>query len=261
MNLTETAAHINRLAAFCGPRDVPDLTRQALLQRFGIERANVMVLFGGSILCGGDVLAGAMRAGVAEKYVIVGGAGHTTGVLRARMQELFPDIRAESMAEAELFDIYLRRRHGLSVDWLETRSTNCGNNITNLLELLSKACHSCNRFILCQDATMQRRMAAGLQKRRPGAMIVNYAVYRATVVADEDRLRYAEAIPGMWEIGRYVSLLLGEIPRLTDDAQGYGPKGRGFIAHVDIPEAVTASFRALKEHYEVRGADERYAGG
>ena len=260
MNLTETAAHINRLAAFCGPRDVPELSWQALRRHFGVDRVNVMALFGGSILCGGDVLAEAMRAGVAEQYVIVGGAGHTTGTLRARMQELFPDIRAESMAEAELFDIYLRRRYGLSADWLETRSTNCGNNITNLLALLDGAGVPCRSVILCQDATMQRRMAAGMRKHRPDAQIVNYAAYRATVAADENGLRYVEAIPGMWAIERYVSLLLGEIPRLTDDAQGYGPRGKGFIAHVDIPEAVAAAFRALKEHYEVRGADERYAG-
>ena len=42
----------------------------------------------------------------------------------------------------------------------------------------------------------------------------------------------------MWDMERYVSLLMGETPRLTDDAAGYGPHGAGYIAHVDIPEEV-----------------------
>ncbi|STD42197.1 Uncharacterised protein [Edwardsiella tarda] len=42
-----------------------------------------------------------------------------------------------------------------------------------------------------------------------------------------------------------MSLLLGEIPRLRDDAQGYGPRGRDFIAHVDLPDEVEAAFQRL----------------
>lgn len=30
----------------------------------------------------------------------------------------------------------------------------------------------------------------------------------------------------------------GEIPRLRDDVNGYGPKGKKFIAHVNIPDKV-----------------------
>ena len=260
MELTEMAAHINRLADFCGPRDVPTLSRPALMARCGIERADVMALFGGAPLCGGDVLAGAMRAGIAKHYVIVGGAGHTTDTLRARMRRELPElVDVADMPEAALFDAWLRRKHGLSADDLETRSTNCGNNITNLLALLEERGIPCASFILCQDAAMQRRMDAGLRKHRQEALIINYAAYRAEVTADAGGLRFTSEIPGMWPMERYVSLLLGEIPRLTDNAQGYGPMGRGFIAHVDVPEAVTAAYRALQRYYEVRGADDRFA--
>ena len=60
---------------------------------------------------------------------------------------------------------------------------------------------------------------------------------------------------------RYVSLLLGEIQRLTDDENGYGPKGADFIAHVDIPEGVQAAYRQLSGVYEnlIRKADSQYA--
>lgn len=77
--MTESIANqINILGAFCGKRDVAELTSEQLTKTFGILQADVMALFGGSILCGGDVLVQAMKNKVAKKYVIVGGAGHTT---------------------------------------------------------------------------------------------------------------------------------------------------------------------------------------
>ena len=73
---------VNILGSFCGKRDIPLLTREELKNKYGIDQADVMVLFGGSILCGGDVLAEAMKAQAAGKYIIAGGAGHTTETLR-----------------------------------------------------------------------------------------------------------------------------------------------------------------------------------
>ena len=56
----------------------------------------------------------------------------------------------------------------------------------------------------------------------------------------------------MWDMDRYVNLLMGEIPRLTDGPEGYGPRGRQFIAHVDIPEEVQTAFTELKKVYGER---------
>ena len=55
------AEGINVLGKFCGMRDVEALTRECLRERYGFGRADVMVLFGGSILCGAVVLAQAME--------------------------------------------------------------------------------------------------------------------------------------------------------------------------------------------------------
>ena len=85
-------AAVNDLAEFCGARDVPELTPDALEARYGFRRADAMALFGGSILAGVDVLAAAMRAGVAKRYGIVGGEGHTTQALRDRVHGLYPDL-------------------------------------------------------------------------------------------------------------------------------------------------------------------------
>ena len=58
-----------------------------------------------------------------------------------------------------------------------------------------------------------------------------------------------------------MTLLMGEIPRLSDDENGYGPKGKDYIAHVDIPEKVEQAFLKLKQVYGsmVREANPRSA--
>ena len=48
--MQEIAAAINTLGAFCGPRELPELTPAALQAKYGFAQADVMVLFGGSIL-------------------------------------------------------------------------------------------------------------------------------------------------------------------------------------------------------------------
>lgn len=221
-----------------------------------------MVLFGGSIMCGGDVLAQAIKNHIAKKYVIVGGAGHTTETLRLKMHEEFPDMETEGLSEAEVFAKYLQHQYGLSPDFLECKSTNCGNNITYLLDLLKENGIDFSSIIISQDATMQYRMEAGLRKYVSNNIkIINYAVYSAKVVVENSALTYKEEIWGMWDINRYISLLMGEIPRLSDDVNGYGPKGKDFIAHVEIPQEVRGAFDELSRTYPelIREANPLYA--
>ena len=238
---------INTLGDFCGVRDVPELSPAAMMAAAGTEQADVMALFGGSILCGGDVLAEAMLRGAARHIIIVGGEGHTTQALRDTVHGYFPEIPTEGRPEAEIFNEYLYRRYGLRSDLLETASTNCGNNITNMLQAIRSAGWPCRSIILCQDATMQRRMDATLRKHAPQIRIVNYAAYRAEVLPD---LSFNAPPLGMWPLDRYVALLMGEIPRLSEE--GYGPRGAAFIAHVDIPENVLCAHDRLKSHLNGR---------
>lgn len=109
---------------------------------------------------------------------------------------------------------------------------------------------------------MQRRMEAGLRKYiSDDITIINFAAYKARVIVRNSQLVYSEDIHGMWDVDRYVNLLMGEIPRLTDDAGGYGPKGKDFIAHVDIPKEVRTAFEELKKIYggDTREANPLYA--
>lgn len=218
LTAAEEARCLNVIGDYVARRDVPALTRAALAEA-GVSGgvADVAMLFGGSIVAGGDTFAEAMRAGVARTYVIVGGAGHTTATLRERMRELCPGARfADDAPEADVFSAYLLERH----------STNSGNNVTMLFELLRAHGIEPASAVLIQDATMQRRLGAIARLREPGVRVINYAAYRVRVVARDGRLAYAEEPVGMWDVDRYRALLMGEVPRLRDDEGGLRPAWR-----------------------------------
>ena len=147
----DKAERINVLGKFCGRRDIPSLTQKSLQDAYGIKKADLFVLFGGSILEGGKVLAEAIKAEIAEKYIIVGGAGHTTETLREIIGKNFNGIDTKNLTEAEMFNIYIKEMYGLQADYLECNSTNCGNNITLLLELMQTNHIKCDSIILAQQ--------------------------------------------------------------------------------------------------------------
>ena len=97
-------------------------------------------------------------------------------------------------------------------------------------------------------------IGASMRLHVPEPEVVNFATYRVTVAPAEPLtaplgLSFEHESRGVWDMERYVSLLMGEIPRLTDDDAGYGPHGAGYIAHVDIPEEVQTAFTLLKEQF------------
>ena len=107
MENQKIAENLNILGQFCGKRDVEELNQKNLHEKYGIEKVDVMVLFGGSILAGGDVLAKAIKDDIAEHYIIVGGEGHTTATLKEQIHKEYPLIAVNGLTEAELFQQYL----------------------------------------------------------------------------------------------------------------------------------------------------------
>ena len=79
------------------------------------------------------------------------------------------------------------------------------------------------------------------------ARTLSHAVFVPAVEPDSDgRLRFAAGqSEGTWTMERFLALILGEIRRLRDDRDGYGPKGRNFLPHVVIPEPVNESYERL----------------
>ena len=113
------ADQINVLSDFCGIRDIDELSKEALRKKYNFTQADVMVLFGGSIIAGGDVLANAIKNQIAKKYIIVGGAGHTTETLRQQFKKFSPKLDVSNLSEAEIFNAYLGKFYDLSADYLE----------------------------------------------------------------------------------------------------------------------------------------------
>ena len=59
----------------------------------------------------------------------------------------------------------------------------------------------------------------------------------------------------MWTLDRFRDLVLGELSRLSDDEHGYGPRGAGFIAHVDLPDEVAEAGARLRATHPDAGRD------
>lgn len=250
--------HLNTLAAWLGRRDVDDLTPD-------LVRADVLILFGGSPPEGWDVAARAMHAGAAGTLLLCGGAGHTTPMLRAALARRHPELVDDAATEADLMARYLAAVHGITGCLLERESTNSGNNITYAERALRAAGLTPASMILVQDASMQQRMDAVTRHvwTLGAPHVVNFAGTAPRVELRDGKLAYAgEQHWGAWDLDHCVTLLLGEVPRLSDTPGGYGPRGRGFLAHVDIPAEVLAAQEALLAAYgnRVRKADPRHAG-
>ena len=160
-------------------------------------------------------------------------------------------------------DLIQKNKYNITDCLLETKSTNCGNNITNTLELLKNLNLKPKSIIFMQDATMQNRMDAGFRKYCPcDTALINYATYKVHFTVQNDKLCLEQNnIWQMWNIDKYIELLMGEIPRLTDNINGYGPQGKDFIAHVDIPQEVHSAYQYLYQHLNIktRQANSLYA--
>ena len=251
--LEAVARAANTIGAWCGMRDADRLTP---------GMADLFVLFGGGVAGTLDTLAAAMDMQVADHYAIVGGRGHATfGLVRAIETEFVdwdseicprPDLALSS--EAEMLQAFLQQRYGKSVDFLECRSTNCGENVSFLLDILSilaKVTYRPVSIVFSQDAVMQRRMDATYRRQvqdRPDfrdTPLINWAAYTCEVAVEDGSLVFVDDPSGMWEMDHYLRLLSGEVTRLTDDERGYGPKGADFLVHVDVPAEVVAAHEVV----------------
>ena len=247
-HLQRLAEAANILTSFLGLRDLPKLRRSILQAKYGIDRVDVMILFGGTIPFGCEVAAAAWKRGLARQLMVVGGIGHTTQSLRDKFKARYPQMETWGKTEAEMIADYLSFQHGICDLLLETKSTNCGNNVTYALAMLRDYGIDARAILIMQDPSMQRRMAAGFRKELgddSGTLIINYAPYLPHLIAANGRLSFLHKYWGLWDVEHYITLLLGDVSRLRDDEKGYGPKGKGFIPHVDIPLEVEKAFALL----------------
>ena len=105
-------------------------------------------------------------------------------------------------------------------------------------------------------------MDAGFRKYLDGRKIqvINYSPYIPMVKYENGEFKNCTNNWGAWSCEHLIELLLGEIDRLTDDKNGYGPKGKNYISSVQIPKNILNAYDLIKKNINIksRQADNRY---
>lgn len=218
------------IARFLARRDVPSLDPRALGRGF-----DVLLLCGSGVLATLEVAARAFHDGVVDSILVSGGFGHSTPYLAeaVRSHPSYADVETVGRPEAAVIAEALRRHHDVPAEAVvtEEQATNCGENAELSLRLLATR-PDVRSLLVVQDPTMQRRTHASLDH------------HQRLQRTDLEVASFAPFVPtdgGPWGHERFVSLLLGEVRRLRDDEHGYGPRGAGFLDHVEVPDDVLAA--------------------
>lgn len=168
---------------------------------------------------------------------------------------LYPQItyHFQSLSEAEITGYLAVELWAFPKEMLilETQSTNCGANAAFSLNRLTILNLSPKKVVIIQDPTMQLRTLVTFQKAWQQASFETKFYSEPSFVPQlkllDHQINYADPeIIGLWSPSRFLSLLIGEIPRLRDNEHGYGPKGKGFIPHVHIPAEIEDAYRHLQ---------------
>lgn len=240
----------NKIAEFLAVRDINKLECKELEKKVGLEKVDVLVLLGNSIPYTIKCAAKAYENNLCDRILINGGIGHSTQILRneIRKNPQFDFINVENRAESDIFFDVMTKIYNIESDKIivENKSTNCGDNAKKAIEIFNELNILYDSLLLIQDPTMQLRTYASFLKYIDAEKVklINYAPFIPTVNND---LKLSNSnIDGIWDEQRYFELLMGEIPRLKDDEYGYGPNGKNFITHVDIPTDIEEDYNILK---------------
>lgn len=242
--------HLNTLAQFLARRDIGDLAD---------VKADVLVLLGNALPGTARVAAGAWHAGVAPAILVSGGVGHSTSLLweAVRNHPEFGTIPVAGRPEADIFRDILAGYLGVdrSAILIENESTNCGANAWASKLILNPLDPA--KVVLIQDPTMQRRTHASFERTYRGESAPEFISFSPFVPQVSDCALIENFPDGLWTFERFVDLILGEVPRLTDDEHGYGPKGKDYVEHVEIPDDVLESYKILTLQFAAKRAQDR----
>ncbi|SNY59092.1 YdcF family protein [Enterobacter sp. CC120223-11] len=222
--------------------------------------ADLVVLAGNAVM---PTIDAACRLAAENRTLLIsGGIGHSTTFLYAavarhpRYNSLPTTGRPEAALLADIAHQFWNIPHERII--VEDRSTNCGENARFTRDVMQERGIVCRNAIVVQDPTMQRRTMATFAQVWQGDNSApqwhSYPGYLPVLRNDKFGLTFTDEAQNVWPVERYLSLILGELPRIRDDENGYGPRGKGFIAHVDMPEAVQNAWQALRDDGLLREA-------
>lgn len=256
MNLldTEMLEKLNRISDFLAYRNLDKLEEEELYQKTGSRSVDLLILLGNSVLYTIEFAARAYRKGLCNKVMIVGGIGHATEYLREniRKEKYYNHIITEGKPEAKMIYQILTTFYGIPGRdvIMEITSTNCGANAIEALKVLKKLSLQPEKAILVQDPTMQLRSYASFKKswKEENTCLLSYAPFIPKLILQDNDIKFQRLVEGIWSIERFISLIIGEIPRLLDNEKGYGPKGKNFIEHVEVPEYIIEDYKYLLDY-------------
>lgn len=214
--------------------------------------ADCVILAGNAVIPTIDA-ACKIAAGGNMPLLITGGIGHSTTFLYAAIARhpRYNALPTTGRTEAAVIADIAQKFWGIPADriLLEEKSTNCGENARFACALLRERNLAPTTVLVIQDPTMQRRTMATFARVAGDYGIdahwLSYPGLTPELVNGNGGLRFSPHNDGLWRVERYLSLVMGEVPRLRDDEQGYGPRGRDFIVHVDFPAEIDAAWQTL----------------
>lgn len=254
-DLSELCRCINTLAAWLALDDCgPDGPAQA-----DLDRLDLIVLLGNQCIPTLTAACRLARRAPRAKLLFSGGVGHSTHLLVGNLRRserasfLPPELLAEPTAEADLFAAVAQQAFDLPAAriLIERESANTAENARFSLRALAAAGVLQENVLLLQDPTMQRRSVITwlhlAQQSEIHTRLLSHAAFVPRVEPSTDGQIQLCAGPGRqsWTQSRFLGLLAGEIERLRDDEHGYGPRGKNFLPHGEIPAEILAAYRAI----------------
>ncbi|MDF7680965.1 YdcF family protein [Enterobacteriaceae bacterium ESL0689] len=234
----------NRLAQWLAEDDFSDQATRPPI--------DIVVLAGNAVIPTIDA-ACQLAAERAVPLLISGGIGHSTPFLydAVRHDPRYHQLAVAMRPEAHILADIARQFWQIPAEKIviEDRSTNCGENARFTREKLASLGDIPRCGVVLQDPTLQRRTMATFARAWQDATFAPrwYSLpgYTPQLANTDSGLTFVDNPGGLWPVERYLSLLLGELPRLQDNPQGYGPRGKDFITHVDIPADIMAAGEQL----------------
>ncbi|BCS19833.1 YdcF family protein [Aspergillus puulaauensis] len=264
----ETVSDINALSEYLSDPQLDNLS--------SAPPVDCMIICASQVLFGAETIFHSLeqRPDLTKSLVLCGGIGHSTKLLYAAVRrhprysnlaksiEGLPEARVLERILDGFFDRNRITAQGCHI-LIEDQSTNCGQNALFSRRVLEQAgFREPKSGIINQDPTMMLRTKASFEMVYSD-MLSKVSFHSLPGFVPKVRLsdngllayKHTEGIPGLWGLDRFIELLLGEIPRVRDDEEGYGPRGRGFISHVDLPadiELAWTRLRVIFEHHRLR---------
>jgi uncharacterized SAM-binding protein YcdF (DUF218 family) len=249
----ELCEDLNRITAWlaeddCGGGEAPQF--------------DAIVLLGNQVV---ETLVAACRLALRirqARLVFSGGIGGATDYLLQNLRDsehggMFGDGRlTTSMTEAAVYAVIARDRYAIPEGrlLLEADSSNSGENVRFTLRMLRDAGCASGSVVLIQDPLLLRRAAATWDREREREGLARLERIRSAVFVPRVEpgpqgmpVLVAEQRQGTWSMQRYLGLAMGEMERLHDHENGYGPRGRDYLDHVEIPGDVWESYLRVRE--------------